>query len=142
RFFAGADAGLCLVRLALQVVADLRRIGVGVSNALETFARDALADGGVDAYLGASRHHAGRGDGEARVERFRARAGDHDDVFVALDSCRDRPLHVHRVMDVDIVVYHHHVLDVLGGQRGEEGVLAFARLLLDGYDGVPETAAA
>ena len=130
------------IGLAFDVVADLRAVGVGVGDALEALARDAFADRGVDAHLGAGGHDAGRRDGEARIERLRPRAGDDDHVLVALHAGRDRPFDVLGVVHVDVVVHHDDVLDVLGGERGEEGVLAFAGLLPDGDDGVPEAAAA
>ncbi len=117
------------IGLARDVVGDLRAVGVGVGDALEALARDAFADGGVDADLGAGGHDARRRHREARVERLGARAGDDDDVLVALHARRDRPLDVDRVEHVDVVVDHHHVLDVLRGQRGEQRVLAFAGLL-------------
>ena len=71
----------------------------------------------------------------------RAFADDHD-VLVALHARRDRPFHVHRVEDVDVVVDHDHVLEVHHRERREQRVLGLARLLLDRDHRVPERAAA
>src|ERR1700730_1804970 len=47
-----------LVRLALDVVVDSRALRIGVGDALVMLLGDALRNGGVDADLGAGRHHA------------------------------------------------------------------------------------
>ena len=51
-----------------------------------------------------------------------------DDVLVALHARGDRPFDVGRIVDVDVVVDHHDVLEVHHRQRREQRVLAFARL--------------
>src|SRR5262249_56576106 len=61
-----------LIRLAVDVVDDLGPIGIGIGDALVIFARDAFGDGGIDADLGAGRHHA-VALRQAGVERLGAR---------------------------------------------------------------------
>src|SRR5687768_9160576 len=72
------------IGLALDVVADLRAVRVGVGNTLEALARYAFAYRGIYSHFGPCGHHAGRSDGETRVERLGARTGYDDDVPVAL----------------------------------------------------------
>ena len=58
-----------------------------------------------------------------------ARAFDDDHhVLVALHAGRDRPFDFGRVVDVDIVVDDHDVLEVHHRQRREQRVLGLARL--------------
>ena len=83
-----------------------------------------------------------RHDGQRRVERLGSRAGDDHHVAITLHPRGNGPFHHGRVEHIDIVVHHHHVLQVHHRQRGHEGILALAGLLLDGNDGVPETTAA
>ena len=49
-----------------------------------------------------------------------------DDVLVALHAGGDRPFHVGRIVDVDVVVDHDDMLQVHHRERGEQRVLAVA----------------
>ena len=129
------------VRLAVDVIVDLGAVGIGIGDALVMFARDALRDGGVDADLGAGRHHA-VALRQARIERLGARVGDDHHVAVALHAGGDRPFDFGRIVDVDVVVDHDDVLEVHHRERGEQRVLALAGLLPDRDHRVPERAAA
>src|SRR5499427_7990322 len=130
-----------LIRLAVDVVGDLGAVGIGIGDALVVFARDAFRNGGIDADLGARRHHAITL-GQAGIERLGARIAHHHHVLVALHAGGDRPLDLGRVEHVDVVVDHYYVREGDHRERGEQRVLAFARLLLDRYHRVPERAAA
>src|SRR3954466_2612489 len=58
-FDRGLVAGFTLlVGLAFHVVVDLGLVGIGISDALVVLLRDAVRNGGIDADLGAGRHHA------------------------------------------------------------------------------------
>src|SRR6516225_593181 len=80
-----------LVRLAVDVVGDLGAIGIGISDALVIFARNPFGDGGIDADLGARRHHAITLR-QAGIERLGARIAHHHHVLVTLHTGGDRPL--------------------------------------------------
>src|SRR5581483_4963260 len=95
----------CRIALAVDVVVDLGALGVGVGDALVIFARDVFRNGGVDADLGAGRHHA-KTLRQAGVERLCPRVGDDHHVAVALHAGGNGPFDLGRIVDVDIVVDH------------------------------------
>ncbi len=68
------------------------------------------SDGGVDADLGPTGHDA-RALRQARIERLCPRARNDDDVLVALHARGDGPFHVGRIVDVDVVVHNHDMLE-------------------------------
>ena len=107
-----------------------------------TLRRDILGDGGVDAHFRGSRNLAVKRQRQRRIEGLRARVGNDQDIAVRLDPSRDRPFHVHRVKDIDVVVDDRHVLDVGDGQERHDRVLAVAGRLLDRGDDMPMAAAA
>src|SRR5262249_42393148 len=129
------------IRRAVDVVLYFCPIGIGIGDALVIFARNALRYRGIDADLGAGRNHAVTL-GQAGVERLGTRVAHDHHVLVALHARGDRPLDLGRIEHVDVVVDHHHVLEIHDRERGEQRVLRFARLLLDRYHRVPERAAA
>lgn len=70
-------------------------------------------EGGVDAHFGGDAAQVVRG-----LKRRTLRSSDNEGVEVSLDTGGDRPLHIKRVQQVDVLVDNDHMLEIFVASEG------------------------